>query len=127
TNLNIQNLRVLNANAAVVINGQSNHVLTDMQFVNCANGVAATNTDFSLRNALLALVRTNFTGSSATGRVEHLTSDTAIWLNSNIGTNLFLTNCLLSAVTNLGNCTTQYVARVTSSNGVFQAVGGASY
>jgi hypothetical protein len=51
TNLNIQNLRVLNAYAAVVINGQSNHVLTDMQFVKCGDGVAATNTDFSLRMA----------------------------------------------------------------------------
>lgn len=127
TNLNIQNLRVLNANAAVVINGQGNHVLTDMQFINCADGIAATNTDFSLRNGLFALVRTNFTGSSSTGRVEHLTSDTAIWLNSNISTNLFLTNCLLSAVTNLGSCFTQSVVTVTSSNGVFQAVGGASY
>jgi hypothetical protein len=59
--------------------------------------------------------------------VEHLTSDTAVWLNKDLGTNLFLTNCLLSAVTNLGNCFTQCVAIVPGSNGVFQTVGGANF
>jgi len=127
TNIIVQNLRVLNANAAVVINGQSNHVITDLQVVNCANGIAVTNTDFSLRNGLFAIVLTNFTGSNAIGRVEHLTSDTAIWLNKDIGTNLFLTNCLLSAVTNLGSCTTQNVAVVASGSGVFQPLGAANY
>jgi RHS repeat-associated protein len=127
TNLNIQNLRILNANVGVVINGQSGHVLSDVQMLKCADGIAATNTDFSLHNALFGNVLTNFTGSTATGRVEHLTSSTANWLNNNIGTNLFLTNCLLVGITNLGSCSTQSVAVVSSSSGVFQVVGGGGY
>jgi hypothetical protein len=121
TNLVVKNLRVLNAQTAVAISGGTGHVLADVQLVNCRNGIAATNADFSLRNALFANVLTNFTGSSATGRVEHLTSDTAIWLNQSIGANLFLTNCLLVAVTNQGSCTTQNVAIVSSSTGIFQS------
>ena len=128
TNLVLQNLRVANAETAVIINGKSGHVLDHVQLRKCGNGLAATNAEFALRNALFDRVLTNFTGSSATGRVEHLTADTAIWLNRDIGTNLFLTNCLLVAVTNLGNCTMQSVSNVSSGNGVFQAVGaGAHY
>jgi RHS repeat-associated protein len=127
TNLTVDNLRILNAQAGVVINGRSNHVLSNVQIVKCATGIAATNTDFSLRNALFSSVLTNFSGSSATGRVEHLTSDVAIWLNKDIGTNLFLTNCILSAVTNLGSCTTQSVAVVSSGSGVFQPTGAGGY
>jgi hypothetical protein len=127
TNLNIDNLRILNAQSGVVIIGQSNHVLSNVQIANCGNGVVATNTDFSLRNALFSSVLTNFSGSSATGRVEHLTSDVAVWLNKDIGANLFLTNCLLSAVTNLGSCTTQSVAVVSSGIGVFQTAGAGAY
>lgn len=127
TNLNIQNLRILNANAGIVINGGSGHVLNDIQLLKCADGIAATNTDFTLHNALLGNVLTNFTGSTATGRVEQLTSSTATWLNNSIGTNLFLTNCLLIAVTNLGSCSTQSVSVVSSTNGIFQTVGGGSY
>ena len=127
SSLTIQNLRILNAKAAVVINGQSGHSLSDLQLVKCSTGVAATNTDFSLRNALMELVLTNFTGTNATGNVEHLTSDTATWLNKSIGANLFLTNCILSAVANLGSCSTQNVAIVSSGSGVFQPVGGAGY
>jgi hypothetical protein len=127
TNLNIQNLRVLNATAAVVINGQTNNVLRDLQIAKCAYGVAATNADFSVRNGLFSTVSTNFTGASATGHVEHLTSDIAVWLNKDLGTNLFLTNCILSAVTNLGSCATQCVAVVPSGAGVFQVVGAGGY
>lgn len=126
TNLNIQDLRILNANVGIVINGQSGHVLNDIQLLKCADGIAATNTDFTLHNALLGNVLTNFTGSTATGRVEQLTSSAAIWLNNSIGANLFLTNCLLVGVTNLGSCTTQSVA-VASNTNVFQTVGGGSY
>jgi hypothetical protein len=127
TNLSLQNLRILNANAGIVINGQSGHVLNDVQLLKCANGIAATNTDFALRNALMGNVLTNFTGSNAIGRVEHLTSSTGTWLNQDIGTNLFLTNSLIVAVANLGNCSTQNVAVLSTTNGVFQTVGRGSY
>lgn len=127
TNLTIKNLRIENARVGVALNGQSGHVLDDVQMVYCRNGIAATNTDFSLHNALFDRVRTNFTGNSATGRVEQLTSDTAVWLNQNIGANLFLTNCVLTAVTNLGSCTTDHVANLSNSNAVFQTAVGGNY
>src|SRR5213078_3071588 len=92
------------------------------QLVTCQKGFAVTNADFSLRNALFDHVLTNFCGSSSTGRVEHLTSDTASWLNSNIGANLFLTNCLLVSVTNTGSFTSNSVYSASGA-GVFQSVG----
>ena len=127
SSLNITNLRILNAKSGVVINGSSGHTLNDLQLVKCGNGVAATNTDFALHNALFEQVLTNFTGTNATGNVEQLTVDTATWLNKNIGANLNLTNCLLVAITNLGSCNTQSVVTLSSSNGVFQIVGGGGY
>src|SRR6185503_7218882 len=60
---------------------------------------------------------------SSTGRVEHMTVNTATWLNKDIGTNLFLTNCVLVAVTNSGSYSGNTVSNVTSPSGVFQAVG----
>jgi alpha-tubulin suppressor-like RCC1 family protein len=122
TNLVLQHLRVANALTAVAISGSSGHVLSHVQLINCGNGIAAINTDFNLRNALFVNVQTNFTGSSATGRVEHLTADTASWLNCDIGAGLYLTNCLLVAITNLGNYSAfQNVSIESSGNGVFQA------
>ncbi len=129
TNLTLDNLRIQNASVGVALNGQSGHVLSDVQLVNCGNGLAATNTDFTLHNALFYQVNTNFSGNTATGRVEQLTSDTGLWLNQSIGANLFLTNCLLTAVTNIGSCTTQAVATLPTNNGIYQvsAPGGLHY
>jgi len=126
TNAVLQNLRIANAQTGIGINGRSGHVLSHAQFVTCKNGIAATNAEFSLRNALLHNVLTNFTGSSSTGRVEHLTVDTANWLNNDIGTNLYLTNCLLVAVANTGSYSGNTVSNVPSASGVFQAVGSLS-
>jgi hypothetical protein len=125
TNLVLQHLRVLNAKTAVAINGQSNHVLSDVQMVNCGNGLAATNATFSLWNALMYSVMTNFTGANSTGDVEQLTVDTANWLNTNLTLNL--TNCLLVAVTNAGTFTSNSVTSVSSRSGIFQTVGDGSH
>ena len=123
----LQYLRVSNAKIAVAISGSSNNVLSHVQFRYCGKGIATTNADFSLRNALFVNVSTNFSGSSSTGRVEHLTSHFANWLNNDIGTNLFLTNCLLVSVTNLGSVFTNTVYS-TNGTGVFQtAYGGKHY
>jgi hypothetical protein len=119
--LTLQNLRVTHAQTAVAINGRTNHVLSHVQLANCANGISATNAEFRLRNALAYNVLTNFTGSTSTGRVEHLTANTATWLNKDIGTNLYLTNCLLVAVTNYGSFSSNSVS--TASSGAFQTVG----
>ena len=93
--------------------------------VNCGNGMAATNTTFSLWNGLMCNVMTNFTGSNSTGDVEHLTVDTASLLNTNQTLNL--TNCLLVAVTNTGSFTSNSVYAASSGSSVFQTVGGGSH
>jgi len=123
TNVTLQNLRVAYAQTAVAIKSRSGHVFSHVQLLNCQNGLSATNAEFSLRNALCYNVLTNFTGSSSTGRVEHLTSDTAIWLNKDIGTNLFLTNCLLVAVTNTGSYTGVSVSTNSDPSTVFTSAG----
>ncbi len=127
TSNSLQNLRFCNAQSAIGLNGQAGHVFRHIQMVNCQNGINATNADFNLRNALFYKVMTNFTGSSATGRVEHLTSDVANWLNSNLGTNLFLTNCLLVSITNSGSYFSNSVFGALSGSGVFQSIGTAAH
>jgi hypothetical protein len=122
--LSLQHLRVAHAQTALAINGRAGHVLSHVQLVKCQNGLALTNAEASLRNGLFDQVLTNFTGSSSTGRVEHLTVDTATWLNQSIGTNLYLTNCLLVGVVNTngysGGSGNQFLS---SGSGVFEAVG----
>jgi len=121
--LALQNLRIAHARTALSIDGGAGHVIRHAQLVNCQNGIAATNAEFSLRNALFHTVLTNFTGSSSTGRVEHLTSDVASWLNNNIGASLYLTNCILAGVTNLGSTAATIAVVQVSPSGVFQTVG----
>jgi hypothetical protein len=125
TNAILQNLRIAFAQSAIVFNGSTGHVVSHAQLVNCANGVTATNTDFSLRNALLYNVLTNFDGSSATGRCEHLTVDTANWMNNNSALTLTMTNSLLVSVTNTGSFTSNSVSTGTAS--AFQTVGAAGH
>lgn len=125
TNAILQNLRIAFAQSAIVFNGQSGHVVSHAQFVNCASGLSATNAEFSLRNGLLHNVLTNFLGSSATGRCEHLTVDTADWLNHNSALTLTLTNSLLVNVTNTGTYTGEAVSVATAT--AFQTVGAGSH
>jgi hypothetical protein len=125
TNLILHDLRVLNAKTAITINGSTNHILSNVQMINCGNGVAATNTSYSLWNGLMYKVMTNFTGNNAVGDVEQLTVDTASLLTTN--QTLSLTNCLLVAVTNKGTFTSNSVYTASSGSGVFQTVGGGSH
>ncbi len=123
TNLAVlKNLRIAYASNAIAFSGQSGYVISHAQFVNCQNGICATNAAFSLRNALFHNVLTNFNGSSSTGRCEHVTVDTASWLNYNSACqNLYLTNSLLVAVTNIGTLTVGDTVGTNSSTSVFQA------
>jgi hypothetical protein len=124
--LALQYLRVLNAKTALMINGWSNHVVSDVQMVNCGNGLWASNTTFSLWNGLMYKVMTNFTGSNSTGDIEHLTTDTANWFNN--GQTLNVTNSLLVAVTNLGTISgSNSIYTTRSGSGVFQSIGGGSH
>ena len=125
TNAILQNLRISFAQSAIVFNGKTGHVVSHAQLVNCANGITATNAEFSLRNALLYKVLTNFNGSSATGRCEQLTVNTASWLNKSSAITLTMTNSLLVGVTNPGTFTSNSVSTGTSA--AFVTVGAASH
>ena len=122
TNLVIQYLRVRNATKAVSINTKDGHELKHVQMINCANGLALTNAEVSLRNALMNQVLTNFTGSSSTSHVEHLTVNISSRFNQNIGADLFVTNSLLVLVTNLGTFSSVSNATNTATSGIFQTV-----
>ena len=125
TNLVLHNLRVLNAKKAVAITGNTNHVLSNVQMVNCGTGIAATNSSFSLWNALMYNVMTNFNGHNSVGDVEHLTVDTANCLNTNVS--LSLTNCLLVAVAHTNAYTNCQVSTSSSGAGVFETMGDGSH
>jgi hypothetical protein len=123
TNLIIDNLRIANARVGVTLNGQSDHVLNDVQCLKCGTGISSINTTFSVHNALFYNVLTNFNENSATGAVEQVTSDIAALLNQSTSSDLYLTNCLLVSVTNVSNCVTDHTATLTSGSGVFQVAG----
>lgn len=126
--LSLEHLRVANARIGVAINGKSGHVLRHVQMVTCGGGVSLTNTTASLQNALFDHVMTNFCGSSSTLDAEYLTSDTAAWLNNNIGTGLYVTNSLLVAVTNLGSYSSlDCVSTQSDRTGVFETVAAGSH
>jgi len=127
TNLVLQNLRVANATRAVSINTKAGHVLKNVQFVKCGFGLSLTNAEVSLRNALMDQVQTNFTGSSSTGRVEHLTVDKSSRINASIGSNLFVTNSLLVLVTNATSFTSVNNRTNSAASGVFQTVGAGNH
>src|SRR6266542_672773 len=117
-------VRIVNAKNGIVLNGLTGHVISHAQFVNCQTGIKPSSTDFSVRNALFCNVLTNFNGTSSTGRCEHLTVNGGSWLNYNSGMTLYFTNSLLVAVTNWGTlAVTNSTAVLSSSTGVFQAVG----
>jgi hypothetical protein len=127
TNAILQNLRVAYATNAIVLNGNTGHVISHAQFLNCQNGIKPINTIFSLRNALFHNVLNDLnatTANSSTGHCEHVTVDTASWLNYNNYLTLNLTNSLLVSVTNTMTFNnTNAVSIVTSTNGVWQPVG----
>ncbi|HTI70775.1 MAG TPA: hypothetical protein VMF06_12470 [Candidatus Limnocylindria bacterium] len=132
TSFGIAHLRVSNAKTAIqLIQGTNAHSLKHLQVVNCGSGIAPTSCTFSLYNGLFVNVRTNFNGSSATGDIEHLTSDGAD--NFQAGTtfsSLGITNSLLAGITTVGSLgtATNKVATVATGSGVFQSrLGGAHY
>jgi len=122
----LQNVRFAHAQCGLAFFGGTGHVLSDAQFVNCANGMDLYYCGFHVRNALWHNVMTNFSGTSSTGAGEHLTVDTANWMNlTGACTDLYLTNSLIVAVTNYGSFSSNAV--YTASGGVFQSVGAGSH
>ncbi len=124
----LQCLRICNAQTALGVNQGVGHAFSDLQILRCGAGVAATNADFSVRNALFYNVLINFAGVNAIGRVEQLTSDQANQLCTLPGANLYLTNCLLTAVpVQTGVARQVNTFSLPSGLGVYQTVGTAAH
>ncbi len=103
----LQHLRIAWAGQAIYYDADTGwpQELWHTQIAHCGYGVVAFCPEFRVYNALMDNVTTNFytsgTSGMVTGRVEHLTSDTAAWLNGSGGwMNLYLTNSLLVSVAN---------------------------
>jgi hypothetical protein len=103
--------------------------LSHVQMLKCANGVVAISPNFNVRNALFNEVLTNFhtTTTGINGRIEHLTSDKANRLNGSANLTLYVTNSILSAMTNSSSYTGAGTATYTTSSGVFQTLGAGNY
>ena len=123
------NLIFKHALTGIYLVGRQDHVFSHIQMVNCGSGIKGSSTTYHLRNALMDNVRTNFTGGSSTGRVEHLTSDNADYVNySGSNLHLSLTNSLLANIGTLGTlANTQNVAVLPTSAGLFKSVVAGKY
>jgi hypothetical protein len=127
TNATIQHVRVCHATSALAINGGSGHKISHVQLVNCLTGLHPTNTDVSLLNGLLHNVFTNFDGTGSTVRGEHLTINTADWMNFSNRTSVVLTNSLLVAVTYAGSYSGSNNQSNSSPSATFQTVGAGQH
>jgi hypothetical protein len=129
TNFNLHHLRISHAHTAVCFFGGSDHTLAHAQIVNCGTAIMNYYASFSLRNGLACQLATGFSGSgmnNTTGRLEHVTWHTVTTLH-NGNTTLFLTNCLLAGVTNLGAFTGESNGTNNPGESVFQTVGGGAH
>ncbi|MCX6928195.1 MAG: hypothetical protein NT154_34045, partial [Verrucomicrobia bacterium] len=116
------------AYAATALRGPNfSNGVSHCQFVQCGTAVNSTsNQPVALRNVLLAQC-TNAVVTTGTFTGEHLTVDQCSTLLSGAGSSGNLTNCLLTAVSTLGNVTRYASPNLAASNGVFQSVGAANY
>ena len=93
--VSINTLQIKHAITGITLAGRTDHVLSNVQIVNCNSGIKlTTDSAYKLRNALFDNVRTNVTGGSRTiSRMEQVTSDSADYFNYS-GTNftIYLTN-----------------------------------
>ena len=108
--------------------------VTNAQFVNCSNAMAIENASFYAGNILISQVGTAFYGRNYQGQVEQLTFDQGTLLTDDEeGTNrtsaITLVNALLTGIAGDGvvPVTTNQVAKLANSSGIYQVVGGASY
>jgi hypothetical protein len=130
--LNIAHARFCNAQTAIGLANGTGSILSHIQIVNCPTAFSTTSADFSLLNALVTGATTVFTGSGSTGRLEHITVDSAATFNNNAFTaaNLTVKNSILCNVTTPGAYTAYSpTSVVTPANPgtVFQTAGGGSH
>ncbi|HWX19912.1 MAG TPA: hypothetical protein VN578_08415 [Candidatus Binatia bacterium] len=102
----LSSVRFAYAKQAVELSGSSS-LISDAQFVNCQQGVNASNSTVNLRNVLFANTATNIavpTGG-VTATAENVTFSGTAYLatgpSSANATSVTLTNCILANVTNL--------------------------
>lgn len=120
----LAHLRIAHATTAIELKQKSGHILSHVQLVNCATGIAPTGTEFALRNALFHNVPRSFDGGTSTGRIEHLTVNGATWFHyGSTFSQLYVTNSLLVGVANVGTLVnTNQVAVLSGAGGVFTSV-----
>lgn len=124
----LRNLRIAYATNAIKLNGRTGHSISHAQWVNCKNGLVATNATTWLRNVLVYGVTTPFTGAGSTLRGEHLTIDAATTLNGNTaGLTLLLTNSLLTSVTTTNGFAGAGIVVLASANGVYEVAGAGGH
>src|SRR5207248_2685080 len=109
----LHDLRISCAKTAIDWSGPSR--ISDIQLLNCSNGVRRVSvTNAPIHNLLATNVQYLFVGSGASVDVQHLTADRIGTLESFSGTpsTLTLTNSILANVTNLGtgSISADYVA-----------------
>ncbi len=107
--------------------------VSDAQFIHCYSSIYLTG-GINLKNCLFQNGILTFTssGDETDWSCEHLTVSQCSALNYAYHANLYLTNCLLVAVTNLDasgyySLTTNHVAQESDPAAVFQTVGAGSH
>lgn len=134
TNANLNNLRMTYGNCSFTTYSCSNIVVSDVQILHSDYPFYPVNTkDLKIRNALVFQTGdTVFWSDTSTVSVEHMTVNQSGWFGFNAswsGNSLAVTNSLIVGASSLGDIplTTNCVAVLSSSNGVFQTVGGGSH
>jgi hypothetical protein len=125
----LSHLRISYASCALNFNTGRGHQAKHIQIVHCTNAFQGYSASFDVRNVLAYDCATLFNCvPNATSRVEQATFDIAGTMNLNSNCVLFLTNCLLVAVTNTSPYTGANNASNSDPDAVFQTIGaGAHY
>ena len=124
------NLRITHAKTAVTLLSTGSVVIRHAQFVNCETGLRLqAGVTTTIRNGLFHNVLTTIsTTTNAVAIGEHVTVNTATWLNPNSSLKLILTNSILAGVANSNPYTNVNVSVVSNPSSVFHVVGaGANY
>jgi hypothetical protein len=128
---NLSDFRILHARLGIQVdyNNSVGHTFRNFQLVNCHMGFKPVNCELKLLNGLMWNVATNFDAPYySTNFLQNVTINTSTYLQrSPTVTLLNLNNCLLTAVNNQGTISGSPNINLASSDGVFQAVGGAGH
>ncbi len=126
----LKNLRMSYVNFGVVLDGGSNNVVQDCQFLKCSTPVRVyQSADTRLLNVLFGNVAgTAINSYQSTVTAEQVTAHKVGLLWTNDSSTFNLTNSLLIGVTNLGSTFNGgYNSTNASDAGIFQTVGGGDH